>query len=319
MQHRASIGIFYVKATRPKPKTVKKTKCVHLCSNGKYGINLLYILTFSSLLVSLATLLILAGDIHKNPGPQRSKELSIIHLNVRSLRNKIDILDIDANEYDIITLSETWLTEAIDSESLLLSGFSPPIRRDRNDGHGGVAIYVKNDQICRERPDLAIAGLEAIWIETKINQETLLVCSLYRPPNSRIDYWKLIEESIQKAFDSPHRFIILGDFNSDYLNNPSPHLLSLIKNYNLNQVVKNYTRITDNSSSCIDLILNPSNDLIKEVKVLPPICSDHMIPCAKLKLSNNTNRYAKKTIYNYSKLNKNVFLEELKGAVPPYF
>ena len=92
-------------------------------------------------------LLILAGDIELNPGPQQSTtshELSIIHTNIGSLRNKIDELSIEASKLnlDVVTVSETWLNETIDNKDIALSGFSPPIRLDRH-GHGGVAILFK--------------------------------------------------------------------------------------------------------------------------------------------------------------------------------
>ena len=52
---------------------------------------------------------------------------------------------------------------------------------------------------CKPRPDLKVNGLEVAWVETKINQESLLVGSFYRPPNSSVNYWELISDSIRKA------------------------------------------------------------------------------------------------------------------------
>ena len=34
-------------------------------------------------------------DVHKNPGPTNNNEISIIHINARSLENKIDIIEIE--------------------------------------------------------------------------------------------------------------------------------------------------------------------------------------------------------------------------------
>ena len=39
--------------------------------------------------------------------------------------------------------------------------------------HEGVAIYVKDNLKCKPRYDLYIPQLEAIWIETKLAQETM--------------------------------------------------------------------------------------------------------------------------------------------------
>ena len=98
-------------------------------------------------LVTLRELLLRAGDIEANPGPSRTdtrSDLCIIHLNARSIKNKIDLIEAEANQFDIITVSETWLSQIDMNTSIHLTNFHPPIRRDRpNDPHGGVAIYVK--------------------------------------------------------------------------------------------------------------------------------------------------------------------------------
>ena len=98
-------------------------------------------------LVTLRKLLLRAGDNEANPGPSRTdtrSDLRIIHLNARSIKNKIDVIEAEANRFDIITVSETWLSQIDMNTSVHLTNFHPPIRRDRpNDPHSGVAIYVK--------------------------------------------------------------------------------------------------------------------------------------------------------------------------------
>ena len=259
-------------------------------------------------------LLLLANDVHPNPGPpltQKSAELSVVHLNVRSIRNKLDVLAHEIKDYDIVTLSETWLSDSTSDDSLLIDGFHPPIRQDRPDHYGGVAIYVKNNLICKPRPDLSVPTLEAVWIETRLSQEPLLVGSFYRPPNSNINYWRLIDESIKQVVQTPYKFIILGDFNTDILNNPSPHLLDVIQLNGLELLVTSPTRITETSSSCIDLVLVPSKQFISHIDVLPPICSDHSVPLVKLKGHIHQDTIFKRTIYNYSKLDKDNFLLDI--------
>ena len=261
-------------------------------------------------------LLLLANDIELNPGPQAqppSRELTLLHLNVGSLRHKLDAVMIETNTCDIVTISETWLHDGDSNESLHLPGFNPPIRLDRN-GHGGVAIYVKSDMICRTREDLHVDGLEGIWIETHVEKNTLLVCSMYRPPNSRAAYWRLIDESIKKASDTAHKFVILGDFNSDCINDQyyeHYQLLDIIQRNNLTQLINEPTRITATSARCIDLILTSNPELVSESSVLPPICSDHHLTRVKLKLKKKTQAKITRSIFNYSKLNKEMFVERL--------
>ena len=131
----------------------------------------------------------------------------MIHINAR---RKLDLLDSEVTDHDVITISETWLSADIKNNEISISGYHPPVRKDRSDDpHGGVAIYVKNSFICKERHDLSIPQLEAVW---KIGQNKLLMGSFYRPPNSKSDYWDSIDQSIKNVSSTPHKFIVLGGF-----------------------------------------------------------------------------------------------------------
>ena len=101
-------------------------------------------------------------------------------------------------------------------------------------------------------------NLEAVWVETKLNQENLLVGSFYRPPNAKTEYWDLISESIQKVNNTMTKYIILGDFNTDFFDNPSKHLLNILNMYQLHQLINSPTRITETTSSCLDLVITQS-------------------------------------------------------------
>ena len=300
-----------------KPDTPRKAACETKVTPPHSVTSIVKTLLYLALSNIIVMLLQLAGDIHPNPGTilagtNTPKEMSIIHINSRSLRNKMDFLETEVKSHDIITISETWLSEEIENNAIRLNGYQPPVRNDRpNDPHGGVAVYVKDNYICKPRPDLTIPNLEAVWIETRLAQEPLLIGTFYRPPNSTVDYWTLIDQSISNVCNLPCKFIVLGDFNSDFLNNPSPHLLDVILKNNLQQLVKTPTRYTETSATCIDLVLTPCHDIIRSTVVLPPICSDHSVPCVKVTNNCATNHSFKRSIYDYSKLDKEALLDEL--------
>ena len=104
----------------------------------------------------------MSGDIEINPGPLSdqsdstsdsynnllSNGLSItLHLNIQILRPKIDIdlLSVQAEQYDILVFRETWLSSKVSNSDLIIPNFCPPFRCDRPDRTGGgVTIYVKN-------------------------------------------------------------------------------------------------------------------------------------------------------------------------------
>jgi len=77
-----------------------------------------------------------SGDIHPNPGPnfmQDYNNISICHSNIRSLKQNCDStgtrFKLDhvkcqlAGNFDIITLSETWLTGSDSSDDYIIPGY----------------------------------------------------------------------------------------------------------------------------------------------------------------------------------------------------
>jgi len=275
------------------------------------------IFTSQTKYIAICLLLFMCGDIHPNPGPSttRGDGISIVHVNARSLQYKTLFLEAELGKFDIITVSETWLSDKVDQDSICLNGYHPPVRRDRpGDSHGGVAVYVKCNLICKPRIDLCIPDLEAIWIETKLDQDTLLVGVFYRPPSATVDHWLLINDSVQLAMNTPHKFILFGDLNADCTVNPPFHLQELMNTNSLSQLTSEPTRITDTSSTLIDLVLTPCPNLVKRVGVLPPVCSDHSCPFVYLNHDLPSSGSFKRTLYNYSKIDVDKLLQDMESV-----
>ena len=70
-----------------------------------------------------------------------TKDLLVCHLNVQSIRNKLDFLAVELGKYDILTVGETWLDQNIESNLLFIPTYQTPIRLDR-DGMGGVLQFM---------------------------------------------------------------------------------------------------------------------------------------------------------------------------------
>ena len=158
----------------------------------------------------LVLLLFLSGDIHPNPGPSTSsspgsstssnqsivpnlsslcQNLSIVHYNVQSIFSKLEVLHTELIDFDILTFSETWLNESIETDDLMLQSFNKPERKDRpGDSHGGVMLYVKEGIHYKRRNDLELRNIESIWIEVANSHKRVLVGVFYRPPNSDSAY-----------------------------------------------------------------------------------------------------------------------------------
>ena len=143
------------------------------------------------------------------------KGLFVIHLNIRSLPHKIDLLRawLVYNKPSVITLSETWLNKIISDDEIKLDGYVV-YRADRDAHGGGVATYVSSNLfsehvIPKENP----VHFECLFakISFHVNKQ-LIIGNIYRPPNSPSESINCIGTTIKSA-DNSNEMIILGDFN----------------------------------------------------------------------------------------------------------
>ena len=113
------------------------------------------------------------------------KNFSLVHYNVQSLLNKIDQIQMELSHFDIIALSETWLSPITDDNDIKLINYQHPFCKDRyTNNYGGVIVYICDNNPCKRRQDLEFQGLESIWLELKIKSKNILFNIFYRPPNS---------------------------------------------------------------------------------------------------------------------------------------
>ena len=88
-------------------------------------------------------LLLQAGDIETNQGPENVHDLSILHLNTRSIRNKLDFILDNFSDFNILCFTETHLDANVSTDMLSLSNcYSTLHRKDRTNHGGGVMAYI---------------------------------------------------------------------------------------------------------------------------------------------------------------------------------
>ena len=109
---------------------------------------------------------------------------------------KVELLEAELIEFDILAFTETWLSSSTDTNELLLHSFNTPERKDREgDNYGGVMIYVKDCLHYGRRADLVSRNIESIWIELTNNHKRVLFGLFYRLPNYDSNYFSGIEDS----------------------------------------------------------------------------------------------------------------------------
>ena len=106
-----------------------------------------------------ALLITWGNNVESNPGPSSQSDdntiLSIFHINIRSLRNKISYLSDIASEYDIICVSETHLDDNINTSDITIDGYYPtPFRKDRNAHGGGLLVYISEKLLVKRQEHL---------------------------------------------------------------------------------------------------------------------------------------------------------------------
>ena len=223
-------------------------------------------------------LLMLSGDIEPHPGPPPTNQLSICHLNIRSL-STIKLLAIKhqlIQNFDIITLSETFLSNDT-LHDLSIEGFHPIIRKDRDAHGGGVAAYVSLNLIVKRCIEYEVASLECLWLEIHSKNNKFLLATCYRPPRSKDDYWEDLQYSMDIVKTSNFKNIILtGDFNADLRTCEGNKLVQFTNNNELFIHIKEPTRITEQTATILDQFLTNIPHFITDSNVHAPLSTnDH--------------------------------------------
>ena len=229
-------------------------------------------------------LLCVANDVEKNPGPnERVLDISICHANIRSLKGQNKMLNIStefSGNFDIITLSETWLSNRDDSMLFQIAGYQKPFRRDRSqglEGYGGVLAWVSNNIACKRRKDLEFHNIEAMWLEIRMKNNKFLLCTIYRPPNAEEIFWEMLQENldyIKQTCDS--KVMLIGDFNADPQTREGIQIQNFADVNNLTLHINLPTRVNERSSSILDQCLTNFPNYVKDVDIFPPVSTnDH--------------------------------------------
>ena len=159
-----------------------------------------------------------------------------------------------------------------------------------NTSVGGSAIYVTENIKCQplSQTKIKVNGCEDVWVELTLeNNDTLIVGSFYKHPNSTISDLRTFEDafvSIIKSFKTNQKYLVLGDLNIHYDKmDTSKHIDDYINHINCIgclQLINKPTRICTTCSSIIDHVyINATfaNDvstviLQEDVSDLLPLC-----------------------------------------------
>ena len=132
-------------------------------------------------------------------------------------------------------------------------------------------------------------NIESIWFEIcHKNSKSFLICFVYRPPHSSIEWISPFNVQVQKVDELCKEYHIIGDLNYKYYSDKNSFECKEWSNfalkYGLSQLVNKPTRMSKKSSTIIDHIYTNRNDRVTEIFVSPLSLSDHFPVCMTRKI-----------------------------------
>lgn len=187
-----------------------------------------------------------------------SNSITLIHMNIRSLRKNFIPLIAQIKHImqktHLLILTETNISDD-ESRFYGIEGFSATFINRQGRG-GGIAVYV-NENINYNCIPLNTNSCEAVKIEVTINQKTVTIIPVYRPPNQNINMFLSELEQEISTNSKTQNLVVVGDMN---INIQKPNVstttryLNMLSSYGLQCMVAETTRenTNNNTSSCID-------------------------------------------------------------------
>ena len=140
-----------------------------------------------------------------------------------------------------------------------LESFNFIYRKDNSANSGGLLTYVSNRLHSTRVTDLENILPESLWINLKTPTKSFLICNLYRPPNSLVEFWNRLNIAIENALELNSRIILVGDINEDQLNTRTRKFRDILLLNNMSNVIDTPTRVSNTSRTLIDPIAITNN------------------------------------------------------------
>lgn len=212
-------------------------------------------------------------------------KFNIIYLNINSLLNKIDDIEIMIEDFKdkgilvhFIALTEVRLDDSVCQFYNLPNYNSFYCKKQKNSG--GVALFCHQSLSCSPCFQISIANVEILCVS--VMPLNIKICVLYKqPPVTFLNFYPIVESFLEKY----HNCIIIGDFNIDIrkINYETNRLFNCFFSnsyYLLNKINSEMaTRISfregTGSRTIIDLALSDIAHYKYHLSIQPSPLSDH--------------------------------------------
>ena len=223
--------------------------------------------------------------------------LAVLQHNIRGVLGKQDQLKLLLNNIkndcrvQVVLLAKTWLSKntlkRVKIPGYIFVGSHRKCKRG-----GGVGILVSQNLDYRQRKDLSlnIPNFESLTIELKTHDQSILLCTIYRPPNSsEKEFLKNYTRLLKKFTPQQHARLIIGlDHNLDLIKHTkhksTNEFIELNLDHQLLPTITKPTRITRTTATLLDnIIIGRTFQSEYEPNIVVSDLSDHLPCLLKLK------------------------------------
>ena len=241
--------------------------------------------------------------------------VSIIHINARSMVNKIDdiatfLVEI-RKKVSIVCISETWLHAGIEDRFSLGEQYKSFYKSRQGKAGGGSAIFAELNgiQTIKEVNIYEFKTAEVVTIQINSpKQPPYIVCQIYRPPEKELDFLNELEQFLSIINSLNVLTYITGDFNIDLFsvksNSVSDSFFTLMCSYGFLPTISRATRIAPKSSTLIDNIFTNDISRILLSGIILTDISDHLAIFVTTNMETNKSRNIseKRKIFDYKQI-----------------
>ena len=246
--------------------------------------------------------------------------LRIGHINSRSLLPSIDdiITTLDNQKLDILGVSETWLSPAVDDSFLIFPGYKIA-RRDRPDRGGGsrrgggvCLLYRESLRVETLAVPTLGSPLESLWLSV-CSTTPVVIGVIYRPPGAPVAAaLDDLQGQLVHVCGTDKPLFVLGDVNFDWLQPAKPDVRrygQVLEDVNVKQLVTEPTRPA--TGMLPDHIIVRTTDVITSTSVVPCSWSDQDIVIAETSLRRERRRPTEISVRSTRSLDPNALCLEL--------
>lgn len=245
-------------------------------------------------------------------------DFTIVHKNIRSINKNLDefkiLLHQINHEFDCIVFSETWRIE--DADLYRLPGFHLLYNNGQINQNDGLVVYIA-ETLSYDYKVVDIGVIKAIQVTVFHCNKRLLITAIYRPPSTcPRDFNLNLYEYVKNCRRDVDVHVFVGDINIDILSSEeaAEDYLNILNEEGFVSTINNYTRIQNNSKSCLDHIFLRQKHTVVE-KSIPIILktniTDHFLVLLQLRFVGKKGVKNAQDTKTY--LNVNQLLADLEG------